>query len=239
MYDNIIIFGVTGTMGNALYETLSARYPQSQINGVGRQQTHPNKHLPYHCVDFSDENALQTLATSLSQQSPFDLILVTIGMLHNSQMMPEKSIHELYVEKYQQQFMTNTIIPMMIAKHFIPHMQPQKRSILGIFSAKVGSITDNSLGGWYSYRASKAALNMQIKNLSIECKRSHPNQIILGLHPGTVDSQLSKPFQKNLPPSHQIFNPLHASEQVIDQINAASSAQSGKLISWDGSVILP
>ncbi len=239
MYNNIVIFGATGTMGSALFESLASQYPNANINGIGRQATHPNPHFPYHQVDYEDENQLENLAKQLSQTQPFDLILIAIGMLHNQQMMPEKSIHDLSIEKYQAQFMTNTIIPMMICKHFIPHLHPKNKSILGIFSAKVGSITDNALGGWYSYRGSKAALNMQIKNLAIECQRTHPNQIILGLHPGTVDSNLSKPFQKNLPPSHQIFDPALASEQILKQIEQATPQHSGKLLAWDGEIILP
>ena len=108
---------------------------------------------------------------------------------------------------------------------------------MGILSARVGSINDNVLGGWYSYRASKAALNMVIKNLAIECKRTKPQQTIIGLHPGTVDSKLSKPFQQHL--DHALFDALTASQYLVQILEQVTPERSGQVIAWDGKTISP
>ena len=126
----------------------------------------------------------------------------------------------------------------MVAKHFIPLLVADTPSIFAALSARVGSISDNKLGGWYAYRASKAALNMTIKNFAIEFKRRNKNAVIVGLHPGTVESNLSKPFAKNVPPE-KMFTATYAVEQLIKVLNEIKVHDSGKIFAWDGKEILP
>ena len=165
MYNNIVIFGSTGAVGNALITQFADMYPESDIHAVGRSTpSEQNNQVTYHTIDYS-EDALSSLAKDISK--PIDLLIIAIGMLHNESISPEKAISALNADSMLAVYHTNTVIPALITKHFAPLMQKGERSILGIISARVGSISDNALGGWHSYRASKAALNMLIKNFSI------------------------------------------------------------------------
>ena len=126
----------------------------------------------------------------------------------------------------------------MIGKHFLPLLSKNSRSVLAFLSARVGSISENKIGGWYSYRSSKAALNQLIKNFSIEAKRINPNAIILGLQPGTVDSNLSKPFKKNVTKDN-LFSADYSVKMLADVIEKSTVEDSGELLAWDGSNIKP
>ena len=126
----------------------------------------------------------------------------------------------------------------MIGKHFLPLLSKNSRSVLAFLSARVGSISENKIGGWYSYRSSKAALNQLIKNFSIEAKRINPNAIILGLQPGTVDSNLSKPFKKNVTKDN-LFSADYSVKMLVDVIEKSTVEDSGELLAWDGSNIKP
>ncbi|MDC0037014.1 short-chain dehydrogenase, partial [bacterium] len=123
-----------------------------------------------------------------------------------------------------------------IAKHCLNKLDKTKPSIFAALSARVGSIEDNKLGGWYAYRMSKTALNMFIKTASIEIKRQNPNAIVVGLHPGTVDSPLSKPFQKNIKPE-KLFTPEFSANKLIQVMHSLNINDSGKIFAWDGKQI--
>ena len=134
--------------------------------------------------------------------------------------------------------MVNTIGPTLVGKYFIPFLRKDARSVFAFLSARVGSISDNKLGGWYSYRASKTALNQIIKNFSIEVKRSNINAIFVGLQPGTVKSYLSKPFEKNVK-ADKLFTPDYSAEKLLDVISNLTNENSGKVYAWDGEEIGP
>jgi NAD(P)-dependent dehydrogenase (short-subunit alcohol dehydrogenase family) len=225
---NIAIIGSSGAIGSALVESLSTCYPKAQMTAFSRHGKNP---ILYHCED-SIANAAQTA----SKTQPLDLVIVATGLLHDGPLMPEKSLKELSADKFHTIFEANTITPALIAKHFIPKLDHQKRACFAVLSARVGSISDNRLGGWYAYRASKAALNMIIKNIAIEVSRTSKETIIIGLHPGTVDSPLSKPFQSHLP-TGQLFTPLDCAHKLIDVIRQRSPEDSGKCFAWDGSEV--
>ena len=150
--------------------------------------------------------------------------------------MPEKSISQLSFENFNRTILINTILPAMIGKYFIPKLNKNSKSVFAVLSARVGSISDNRIGGWYSYRSSKAALNMIIKNFSIEVKRRNKNAIIVGLHPGTVNSNLSKPFQGNVE-KNKLFEPTFSAGKLVGVIQNLSGVDSGKCIAWDGKEI--
>ena len=120
----------------------------------------------------------------------------------------------------------------------MPVLSRNKNSIFAALSARVGSVSDNQLGGWYAYRASKSALNMIIKSASIEVARKNPKAIIVGLHPGTVDSNLSKPFQHSIT-NNKLFTPSIAASHLLGVLDNLTSEQTGKCFAWDGSEILP
>ena len=152
--------------------------------------------------------------------------------------MPEKRIEEVSSNQFLETIRINTLIPTLIAKSFYKKLKKDDKSTLAFLSARVGSIADNRSGGWYSYRASKAALNMVIKNLSIELRRYNKESVVIGLHPGTVDSHLSQPFQKNLEDS-KIFSADFSVSKLSSVIDSLSVESSGKCIDWEGKVVSP
>ena len=159
--------------------------------------------------------------------------------MHNDEdIYPEKSIKDISGNKLKKVLMVNTIGPALIGKYFIPFLNKNNRNVFAFLSARVGSISNNKIGGWYSYRASKSALNQIIKNFSIEIKRSNPNSIFVGLQPGTVKSNLSKPFQKNVN-SKNLFSPDYSAKKLLDVISNLSIEDTGKLFAWDGEEIHP
>lgn len=162
-----------------------------------------------------------------------DIIIVATGVLQNSFLKAEKRISQIEPDAINQIFRVNAVGPILVMKHFLPLMNPDRRSVFAFLSAKVGSITDNKLGGWASYRSSKAALNMLIKTASIEIKRSLPNCIVASLHPGTVDTNLSKPYQRAVPKG-KLFTPDYAVENLLNVIDNLTIADTGCFFSWNG-----
>ena len=239
MVNNIAILGGSGAIGRAFTKHFSFLYSNATINVFSRQK--PEKVLPnvkYHIINYHDEVSINESSFIASKKDPLDMVIVTTGILHDGELMPEKSLKDLSEEKFQRIFEVNTVVPLLIAKHFLPKMNRERKSIFAALSARVGSISDNQLGGWYSYRSSKAALNMVIKNLAIEISRSNKNAIIVGLHPGTVDSNLSKPFQGNVPYG-KLFTPEYSTQKLLEVLSNLTSKQSGKCFAWDGKEILP
>ena len=239
MVNNIVIIGGSGAIGRAFTLQLSVSYPNATIHAFSRHQ--PEKVLldvKYHTIDYQDETSIEKSALVASRETPLDMVIVATGILHDGELMPEKSQKELSAEKFQRLFEVNTIAPALVAKHFLPKLNRENRSIFAALSARVGSISDNQLGGWYAYRASKAALNMVIKNAAIEIGRLNEKAIIVGLHPGTVDSNLSKPFQGNVPDG-KLFTPEYSAKKQLEVLTTLTSEQSGKCFAWDGKEILP
>ena len=156
---------------------------------------------------------------------------------HRDGIGPEKSLRELDPEWMLENYRINAVGPALVAKHFLPLMPRNQRTVFAVLSARVGSISDNKLGGWYSYRASKAALNMLIRNLSIEWQRKSADAIIIGLHPGTVETGLSAPFKGN--PATERFTPAKAAEQLLNVLDRLNPAQSGQVFAFDGELIAP
>lgn len=227
---NIAIVGSSGAIGGAFVKRLSQKYPHANLYAFSRKSKCP--------IDYKNEGSIAEAANLASKHGPLDLVIVANGILHDGDIMPEKSLKELTAAKFHHLFEVNTIMPTLIAKHFIPKLNKQYQAIFAALSARVGSISDNQIGGWYSYRASKAALNMVIKNISIEIGRRNKSSIIVGLHPGTVDSNLSKPFQSNVP-DKKLFTPDYSTRKMLEVIEGLTPNQSGKCFSWDGKEILP
>ncbi|MDO7598137.1 MAG: SDR family NAD(P)-dependent oxidoreductase [Pseudomonadota bacterium] len=227
---NIVIIGASGAIGSAFTKRLSEQYPNASLYAFCRNGK-------YH-IDYSSEDSIAAAAVYASKEKPLDLVIVANGILHDADIMPEKSLRELSAEKFHRIFEVNTITPALIAKHFLPKLNRHKPSIFAALSARVGSISDNRLGGWYAYRASKSALNMIIKNASIEIGRRNKHAIIVGIHPGTVDSNLSKPFQANVPAA-KLFTPKYSANKLLDVLENLTPEQTGKCFAWDGEEILP
>ena len=180
-------------------------------------------------IDYENPTSIELAALALSNQTPFHLIVNTIGILHTEQWMPEKKLDELNEDQLTKLMQINAIGPALTLKYFSKLLDPSA-SIMAVLSAKVGSIEDNRLGGWYSYRASKAALNMLIKTAAIEFSRTKPNTTLVALHPGTVNSRLSKPFR-----GEQIGRPaIDAVQDLLRVIYSLKNEDSGSFISYAG-----
>lgn len=181
-----LVIGATGAIGGALLARLQADPRCALAVGLGRR-TCP-------ALDLDDETTIAEAARELEAQGPWHCIIHAAGVLHGPHGMPEKRLGQLNYAQMEATFRTNTFGPALVLAHFAPLLPRKERGLLAVLSAKVSSIGDNRLGGWYSYRASKAALNMLIKTASIEVARTHPHAVLVALHPGTVDSALSAPF---------------------------------------------
>lgn len=236
---NIVVTGGSGAIGSTFVSELARRYPQARVHSLSRgaaAAASPNIRCLQ--VDYETEDSLQAAAEQVAQAGAVDLVVVAGGILHQHDIMPEKSLREVSAEKFLTLFTANTIAPALIAKHFLPLQPRDRRAVFAALSARVGSISDNHLGGWYAYRASKAALNMVIRNAAIETRRRNAEAIVVGMHPGTVNSNLSRPFQRNLA-AGQLFSPEVSVARMLDVIDRLEPEDSGHCIAWDGTRIAP
>ena len=186
-------------------------------------------------VDITIESDIAAAVKQIQESVPqLHLVIYCVGVLHGKNLAPEKSLRQIDSEKLIYSFQVNSIGAVLLAKHLMPLFRKSDHSIFASISAKVGSIGDNRLGGWYGYRASKAALNMFLKTTAIEYSRRCPKTIVVALHPGTTDTRLSQPFQKNVPPG-KLF-PVEKTVNLLSQvITGLSIKDSGEFFSWDGS----
>jgi NAD(P)-dependent dehydrogenase (short-subunit alcohol dehydrogenase family) len=216
-----LIIGSSGSIGTAFMELLEASPDCELVWGLNRNSAQP--------INYQDLTTIESAAASLIQVGPFQLIINTIGVLHSEHWMPEKKLDDLNAEQLQILMQTNAIGPGLTIKHFSKLLDPAG-SVMATLSAKVGSIEDNRLGGWFSYRTSKAALNMLIKTASIEFARTKPNTALVALHPGTVNSRLSKPFK-----GEQIGRPaLDAASDMLAVLLSLQKNDSGSFLSYSG-----
>tara|TARA_E500000178_G_scaffold28533_1_gene26099 strand:- start:324 stop:1052 length:729 start_codon:yes stop_codon:yes gene_type:complete len=238
-FENIAIIGSSGAIGNSFVNSLEKNDEIKSIYSFSRNpiDVKSNKIFSYE-INFENEKVIENASLIASKHKPLDLVIVASGILSGSDFRPEKSLKELSIKNFDQLFFINTIGPALIAKYFLPKLNKNKISVFAALSARVGSISDNYLGGWYSYRASKAALNMIIKNASIELSRSNKNSVVIGLHPGTVDSKLSKSFQKSIN-KDKIFTPDYSVKKLLEIIYELQKPDTGKIFAWDGKEIFP
>ena len=183
--------------------------------------------------DLEDEASIAA-AADLMRAAPPEWVIVASGVLTLPDGTgPERTYKRLSGEAMAKVLALNTIGPALIAKHVLPMMPRAEPFVFAALSARVGSISDNGLGGWHSYRASKAALNMLLKNFALEMARTHKDGVVVGLHPGTVDSELSKPFQKGLP-GGQLTEPAQAAENLLSVLAGLGPEQSGRVFDFAG-----
>lgn len=233
------MWGAAGGIGRAMIDQLTAAGAAIVYAGSRTPiQTGTDRVRPF-AFDLLDEASITAAAAAIAADGPVDLVVVATGALHGaSGLQPEKSFAALTAEAMDAAYRINTIGPALIAKHMIQALPRDRRSVFAALSARVGSIGDNRLGGWHSYRASKAALNMLIANLAIELRRTRPLAIAIGLHPGTVDTPLSAPFQKGVA-AGALFSPATSATHLLSVIDRATPAESGAVLAWDGARIIP
>jgi NAD(P)-dependent dehydrogenase (short-subunit alcohol dehydrogenase family) len=188
-------------------------------------------------LDLTQESQIAALISAIqTKTSQLHWVVNCAGLLHNDQIQPEKSLQQISSEQLLQYFQVNSIGAVLLAKHLLPLLRHQDRSTFATVSAKVGSIGENQLGGWYGYRASKAALNMLIKTAALEYSRKSPHTVIVLLHPGTTDTRLSAPFQRNVPPE-KLFSVERTVEQLWAVLTGLELKDSGQFFSWDGTLL--
>jgi NAD(P)-dependent dehydrogenase (short-subunit alcohol dehydrogenase family) len=186
-------------------------------------------------MDITDEAQIaEGMVQIQSQVSQLHLVLYCVGFLHEHGIQPEKSLQQIQAEHLIRYFQVNSIGAVLLAKQVLPLIKHGDRSVFASISAKVGSIGDNQLGGWYGYRASKAALNMLMRTTAIEYSRKSPKTLVVMLHPGTTDTGLSKPFQRNVP-SEKLFSVGKTVAQLLNVIATLQPDDNGQFFSWDGS----
>ena len=234
-----VVVGASGGIGAALCELLLADGGFSNVFGLSRRPGAQDRSgVSQVLLDLEDEATIATAAAAIGAAGEVGLVIVATGILHDGDDLPEKTFKRLDADFLAMTLRINTIGPALVAKHFLPLLPRQGRSIFASLSARVGSIGDNQLGGWYGYRASKAALNMLIRTAAIELARTHPEAICIGLHPGTVATRLSEPFQAGVP-ADKLFSPDFAASHLLRVLDGLGPDASGGCFAWDGQRIAP
>ena len=232
-----LIIGANGGIGAALTAALAAsnRYPRV-IAGARREPDTLPAGVDYLPIDIADPTSIEAAAGRID--TPLTRVIVATGILHDDIGGPERRLGDLAAARLAHLFAINTIGPALALKHFAPLLAKDAPSAIACISARVGSISDNRLGGWYGYRASKAALNQIVRTAAIELARSRPEAVCVALHPGTVDTGLSKPFQRGVP-AEKLFTPAYSAERLLAVLDGLTPAQSGRIFAWDGTEITP
>lgn len=232
-----VVIGASGGLGRALVGALALRGEHASVFALSRAGAALGDVVPepvrYGCVDVTNEASIAAAAERVARYGPVGLVIVATGLLHQSGLVPEKAIRTLDPAAMATVFAVNTIGPALVAKHFLPLLPRSGRSVFAALSARVGSIDDNRLGGWYAYRASKAALNQILRTLSIEAKRTHPDAIVAGLHPGTVATGLSRLFRPDAG-APGLFTPEASAAHLLAVLDGLNPPDSGGVFAWDG-----
>jgi NAD(P)-dependent dehydrogenase (short-subunit alcohol dehydrogenase family) len=188
-------------------------------------------------LDVTDASSLASFGHFLRRlDGGVDSAIHAAGILHEDAVRPEKSLADCNARHLLRLFEVNSIGPLMVARSLLPAQGRRRHFAFAVLSAMVGSISDNRLGGWYGYRASKAALNQIVRTLAIECRLKYPGARILAVHPGTTDTCLSRPFQRNVKPE-KLYTPAQTAARILRVVHGAEPAQSGSFLNWDGSEI--
>jgi NAD(P)-dependent dehydrogenase (short-subunit alcohol dehydrogenase family) len=230
-----VIFGASGGIGAAMVRRLCDEANVARVFAFSRSPAQAtNDRLITGRFDLEDEASISAAAQIVAQHGGARLVIVATGRLHDgASMQPEKDWRALRADQLAHSFMLNTIGPSLIAKHFLPLFPRSGRAVFAALSARVGSIGDNRVGGWYGYRASKAALNMMLRNFAIELARKRPEAICVGLHPGTVDTDLSKPFQSGTS-AEKLFSPDYSAGRLLEVLDGLRAGDTGGVFAWDG-----
>lgn len=234
-----VVVGVAGGLGGALARTLGEQGRYDLVVGLARRRPADwpdSPEWPFIETDIQNEDDLFAAAQVLRALGSLERVVVATGLLHGEGVAPEKTMRSLDAATLTQLFAVNAVAPALIAKHLLPLTPKDRPSVFAALSARVGSISDNRLGGWYGYRASKAALNMLIATLAIEHRRTRPLGVCVALHPGTVLTDLSAPFRKG-GADDTTFIPARSAQALVELMDRLGVDDSGGFFAWDGSRI--
>jgi len=234
-----VVIGASGGIGSALVAALAHSGTVRSVTALSRGPCpvgHPK--VRPGSIDIEDEASIAAAAATC-RGTAVRIVIVATGILHDgASLQPEKSTRDLDAARLARAFAVNAIGPALVIKHFAPLLPRTGKSVLAALSARVGSISDNRLGGWYGYRASKAALNQVLRTASIELARRWREAVVIGLHPGTVATGLSEPFRSGVAPE-RLFQPAYAASRLLAVLDDVQVADTGKLLAWDGKVVEP
>ena len=238
---NALVIGAGSDIGQSLAGALKKSEEFENIHLISRKPITNasllnSSSFKTHICDHKEDSIRRVLQHIFSVGSSPCSIIICNGILHSNEIFPERRLEHISAGSLEEIFRINAIVPMLWLSELIHFLSKTSPSIVTVLSARVGSITDNKLGGWYGYRASKAALNMLLKSAAIEYSRRNKMVKLLSIHPGTVDTKLSKPFQRNIP-KEQIFTPDYAASRILNIMKAIS--HDGKLdyLDWEGKQI--
>ncbi len=219
-----VIIGASGGIGAALADILDADARFDTVTRLSRATG----------LDLTVPASITDAAAALP--TPPDLVICATGVLHADGLAPERDIRQLSADAFARAFAVNATGPALVAQAFLPLLPKGRKTLFAALSARVGSISDNRLGGWHAYRASKAALNQLLRTMAIEQARKNPDSIVVGLHPGTVDTGLSKPFQRNV---KTLLDPATSAAKLLAVVENATPSNSGRIYDYQGAEIAP
>lgn len=238
---HVLVAGASGGIGQAFCQQLAAQFPAIKLIRLARNTA---KLLPLNVptqditFDITDAASISNALQALPDKADIDWVFIATGWLHDDTMQPEKTWRNLEADHLLHSYTINAVGPALLVKHLLAKLNPKHPTTIGILSARVGSISDNQLGGWHSYRASKAALNMLIKNFAIELNRLKRPTVIVGLQPGTTDTPLSEPFKRNVPPDH-LQTPEFTASHLLRVMQRLQMQDSGQLFDFLGIPFAP
>ena len=232
---NAAVIGATGGLGRAFGAALLKEAGLGRLFLCARSDPGVADPRATWCrLDLGEEASIAAAASEAEAAGPLHLVIVASGLLHDgAALQPEKSWRALDADALLRAYRVNAVGPALAAKHFLPRLDRDRKSAFAVLTARVGSISDNRLGGWHAYRASKAAANMLVRTLSIELARRNPAALCVALHPGTVDTGLSKPFQGGLPEG-KLFTAERSAGHLLQVLDGLAPEDSGQLFAWDG-----
>lgn len=220
-----VVVGASGGVGSALVARLARDARVSRVHQFSRRTPIP--------IDLTDEATIAAAAATVDGPR---LVIVATGLLHDPDLAPEKRLADVEPGRLARSFQVNAIGPALVLKHFAPRIPRNGKAVLAVLSARVGSISDNRLGGWYGYRAAKAAVNQFVRTAAVELAARKPDAICVALHPGTVDTALSAPFQRSVA-SGRLFTPDAAAQRLLAVIDGLGPGDTGGFFAWDGQPI--
>jgi NAD(P)-dependent dehydrogenase (short-subunit alcohol dehydrogenase family) len=231
-----VVFGASGGIGAAITRVLTEDPRCALISAGARSPLEIGAKASAFTFELTDEATIAKAAEQIGAQGPIDLVIVATGMLHGAGLQPEKTMRAMDAEALARSFAINAVGPALIAKHILPLLPRDRKSVLAALSARVGSIGDNRSGGWHAYRASKAALNQLIRTCAIELAIKNKQAVCVTLHPGTVDTGMSKPFAAAVR-AGALFSPDTSAQHLLQVIDDLSPKETGGFFAWDGKAI--
>ena len=242
---NSIVVGANGDIAQAIINELLNDDDNLFVYAISRKKPplhlKQNSRLIWFKCDY-EENSIYEICKNLNEHNnlnniPFNRVFICNGILHDADLKPEKKIDDLNFKNFHKVINANSLIPLLWIKYLKPVLNNECKCHITVFNARVGSISDNKLGGWYTYRASKASLNMLLKNVSIEFSRTMKNIKIISFHPGTTDTKLSKPFQKNIA-DNKLFSPAFVANKLLEIISHTPHDGELSFVDWKNDNIL-